>query len=156
MQIKVSNIAAVNILSWYNNEDTINNFKKMPLKIQWLIRKNMHAVENSVQSYAEFHNEILQTRNKEWFVEGNGKCKKVVIKKDGKDVETLKILDKYMEEYREYDKKLTEQLDKIAQEENTIEVQELDIDSFIEASDACSASFSADDLEALMLFTEAK
>ena len=39
MEIAVYNVTVMNILSWYNKEETRKKLNNLPLKLQWTIRK---------------------------------------------------------------------------------------------------------------------
>ena len=74
MQIKITNIIAVSELEWYNSK--VEELKKLPVKTQWTIRKNMKVLEPISQEFMTFRQELEEKKNSEWFVEGNGKCEK--------------------------------------------------------------------------------
>ena len=69
-------IVCVNEIAYYNNEETKEKFSKLPLKTQWTIRKNMKELEKYSKEFEAFRDDLILKRNKEWFVEGNGKCER--------------------------------------------------------------------------------
>ena len=118
MQIKITNIIAVSELEWYNSK--VEELKKLPLKTQWTIRKNMKVLEPISQEFMTFRQELEEKKTSEWFVEGNGKCEK---KTDDEGNEMLQILDEYMDEFLKYNNDLNKQINEIAFEEVEVEVE---------------------------------
>ena len=92
----MKNIAAINLIQWYTENETQKRLASLPLKIQWTLRKNMKALEPIATDFNEFRDELNKKRNAEWFVEDNGKCDKTT---DDNGEEVLKIKDEYLEEF---------------------------------------------------------
>ncbi len=150
MNKTIMNIAAVNVIAWYTQDGTQEKLKKLPLKMQWVIRKNMRVLEPLSKEFTDFRDELVQKRNDEWFVEDNGKCEKVT--KD--DQELLKIKEEYMDEFKEYEDSLNQQLNEIAIEENDVDLIPIILDDFVEAADAANSGIDIDDLDMLSVFEE--
>lgn len=150
MNKTIMNIAAVNVIAWYTQDGTQEKLKKLPLKMQWVIRKNMRILEPLSKEFTDFRDELVQKRNDEWFVEDNGKCEKVT--KD--DQELLKIKEEYMDEFKEYEDSLNQQLNEIAIEENDVDLIPIILDDFVEAADAANSGIDIDDLDMLSVFEE--
>lgn len=155
MKKNIMNIAAVNELNWYMNEATKEKMSKLPLKVQWTIRKNMKVLEPLSQNFTDFRDELIQKRNNEWFEEGNGKCERSTQKDaDGNDQEVLKILDEYMDEYREYENDMNRQLNDILVETNEVSLFPINIEEFVEIADQYDTGIDLDDIDMLSMFEE--
>ncbi len=153
MKKTIINIAAVNVISWYNNDATQTKLKKLPLKMQWTMRKNMKALEPLAKEFGDFRDELIQKRNEEWFVEGNGKCEKVTRKdENGVDQELLQILPECQDEFAEYEQELNVQLSEIAAEENTVEITPIDLEQFVDVADEYNTGIDMDDLDIISVF----
>lgn len=155
MQISINNMAAINIIDWYNNDDVQKKLSKLPLKIQWDIRKNMVALQSITKVFNTFRSELIKKRNEEWFVEGNGKCEKTtVVDENGNEQEALQVIDKYQDELRQYEDNLNKQLAEILMEENELDVISFNIDEFVEKADDSHAGLDIHDLDIIMIFAE--
>jgi len=149
MKIKISNILAVSEIEWYNKkQDLLKNF---PLRTQWLIRKNMKALESFAQEFLNFRQELEEQKTKEWFTEGNGKCERTT-DEDGNEI--LKILEDKMDDFTAYNDKLNQQINEIAFEEVEVEVTPIDLDIIVNISDEQQLDFNMDDIDMLSLFEE--
>ena len=152
MKKTIMNIAAVNVISWYNNDDTRAKLKKLPLTTQWTMRKNMRALEPLAKEFGDFRDELVQKRNEEWFVEGNGKCEKVTREVDGQEQELLQILPDLQEEFAQYEQELNVQLNEIMVEENEVEITPIDLEEFVEMADEYKTGIDMDDLDIISVF----
>lgn len=153
MKKTIVNIAAVNVISWYNNAETQTKLKKLPLKMQWTLRKNMKAIEPLSKEFGDFRDELVQKRNEEWFVEGNDKCEKVTQQdENGQDQEMLKIKEEYIEEFQQYEQDLNKQLEEIMVEENEFEYTPIDLEEFIDMADAADSGIDMDDVDVVSVF----
>ena len=153
MKKTVINIAAVNVISWYNNEDTQAKLKKLPLKMQWNIRKNMKALEPLAKEFGDFRDELIQKRNAEWFVEDNGKCEKVMQPdENGQEQEMLKIKDEFIEDFQAYENDLNQQLVEIMNEGNEVDFVPIDLEAFVDMADAADAGVDMDDVDVISIF----
>jgi len=147
-------IVALNMDAWYAQDETIKKLDKMPLKFQWTLRKNMKHLSEVADEFKTFRDELIQKRNNEWFVEGNGKCEKSIEKnKDGEDVEMLKILPDHLDEFKQYEAEMNSSLQDILLEEEDYAFTEIDIESVIDASEEKDAGIKMSDLDMLSLFT---
>lgn len=148
-------IACVNEIAYYNNEETKEKFNKLPLKTQWTIRKNMKELEKYSQEFESFRNDLITKRNEEWFVEGNGKCEKYTQKNEnGEDIEMLRIVPEYMDEYNEYETKMNLELQEILKETNEVTFTGINLDDFIEQADG--TGITMDDVDMISLFEESE
>ena len=153
MKKNIINIAAVNVISWYNNDDTRAKLKTLPLKMQWTLRKNMKALEPLAKEFGDFRDELVQKRNDEWFTEGNGKCEKFTQPDaDGNEQEMLRIKDEFMDDFRAYDEDLNRQLNEIMSEGNDIEYTPIDLEEFVEMADAANSGIDMDDIDIISIF----
>lgn len=138
----------IELITWYQEEDTQKRLSTLPLKTQWLIRKNIKMIEPIYNNFNEFRNELIQKRNEEWFVEGNGKCDKTT-SETGEEI--LKIKDRYLEKFNKYDDELNSQIIEIVDEDNALpDLNVIDVDALIEAVDN-ECTLEINDLEALSL-----
>lgn len=147
MQLKITNIIAVSTLEWYNQKT--EELKKLPLKTQWTIRKNMKILEPISQEFMNFRQELEEKKTSEWFVEGNGKCEK---KTDEDGNEILKILDEYMDEFMSYNNDINQQINEIAFEEVEVEVNEIDLEDLVNYIDENKIDLDMDDIDMLSIF----
>lgn len=122
-------LEVINFINWYQKEDTQNRLSKLPLKTQWTLLKNVKILEPIFNNFQEFRQELINKRNEEWFVEGNGKCEK--INENGE--EALRIKDEYLEEFHNNDEQLNNQIKEIVEEENELELFSINIDKLIES-----------------------
>ena len=146
MKIKITNIIAVSEINWYNNQDELKN---LPLKTQWAIRKNMKVLEPISKEFMNFRQELEEKKTNEWFVEGNGKCKKIT---DDEGNEILQILDEYMDEFTAYNDSLNQQINEIAFEEVEVEVDGIDLDEIVNYIDENDLKLNMDDIEMLSIY----
>lgn len=146
MKIKITNIIAVSEINWYNNQDELKN---LPLKTQWAIRKNMKVLEPISKEFMNFRQELEEKKTNEWFVEGNGKCKKTT---DDEGNEVLQILDEYMDEFTAYNDSLNQQINEIAFEEVEVEVDGIDLDEIVNYIDENDLKLNMDDIDMLSIF----
>ena len=146
MKIKITNIIAVSEINWYNNQDELKN---LPLKTQWAIRKNMKVLEPISKEFMNFRQELEEKKTNEWFIEGNGKCKKIT---DDEGNEILQILDEYMDEFTAYNDNLNQQINEIAFEEVEIEVDGIDLDEIVNYIDENDLKLNMDDIDMLSIF----
>ena len=146
MNIKITNIIAVSEINWYNNQDELKN---LPLKTQWAIRKNMKVLEPISKEFMNFRQELEEKKTNEWFVEGNGKCKKTT---DDEGNEVLQILDEYMDEFTAYNDSLNQQINEIAFEEVEVEVDGIDLDEIVNYIDENDLKLNMDDIDMLSIF----
>lgn len=147
MQIKITNIIAVSELEWYNSK--VEELKKLPLKTQWTIRKNMKVLEPISQEFMIFRQELEEKKTSEWFVEGNGKCEK---KTDDEGNEMLQILDEYMDEFLKYNNDLNKQINEIAFEEVEVEIEEINLEDIVNYVDGKDIELNMDDIDMLSIF----
>lgn len=148
-------IVCVNEIAYYNNAETKEKFAKLPLKTQWTIRKNMKELEKYSKEFEAFRDDLILKRNKEWFVEGNGKCEKYTQKNEnGEDVEMLRITEEYMEEYNKYEMNMNLELQEILKESNEITFTPINLDDFIEQADG--TGITMDDVDMISLFEESE
>ena len=155
MEIAVYNVTVMNILSWYNKEETRKKLNNLPLKLQWTIRKNMRAIEGAAKAFGEFREDLMRKRDEEWFTEGNGKCEKTMLTDaDGNEREGFKILDEYQDALKAYEDDINHQLSEIALEKNTFEVIPLNFDELVEIADECGADLNMDDIDVLSPFED--
>lgn len=146
MKIKITNIIAVSEINWYNNQEELKN---LPLKTQWAIRKNMKVLEPISKEFMNFRQELEEKKTNEWFVEGNGKCKKIT---DDEGNEILQILDEYMDEFTAYNDSLNQQINEIAFEEVEVEVDGIDLDEIVNYIDENDLKLNMDDIDMLSIF----
>lgn len=148
-------IVALNMNTWYTSDETRKKLDKLPLKIQWTVRKNMKDFITATNEFNAFKEELIQKRNNKWFVEGNGKCEKYIQKdENNKEVEMLRIIPEYMEEYLEYEHEINKSLQEILLEENNYTFTKIDLDTIVDASDEKDAGITMDDLDMLSIFSE--
>lgn len=151
MKKNIMTVHAVNFMTYYNNEDTKKKLSSLPLKMQWTIRKNVRELSKISQEFEDFRNDLIQKRNDEWFVEGNGKCEKYTQKNaNGEDVEMLKITKEYMDDYKKYEDNLNAQLEDILKEINEIDYTPIDIDDFIDKAEG--TDITMDDVDMISIF----
>ena len=146
MKIKITNIIAVSEINWYNNQDELKN---LPLKTQWAIRKNMKVLEPISKEFMNFRQELEEKKTNEWFVEGNGKCKKTT---DDEGNEVLQILDEYMDEFTAYNDSLNQQINEIAFEVVEVEIDGIDLDEIVNYIDENDLKLNMDDIDMLSIF----
>lgn len=150
MNKTIINLIAINEEAWYTRDDTQEKLKALPLKLQWRIRKNMKPLEIIAKEFKDFRTELEQKRNLEWFLEGNGKCKKIT-QENGEEV--LQILDDCLDDFRKYEEDLNRQINEVIQEEATIEYTPIDLEEIIELVDSMEdMAFTMDDLDMLSIF----
>lgn len=148
-------IVCVNEIAYYNKEETKEKFGKLPLKTQWIIRKNMKELEKYSKEFEAFRDDLILKRNQEWFVDGNGKCEKYTQKNEnGEDVEMLRIVEEYMEEYNEYEAKMNQELQEILIESNEVTFTPINLDDFIEQAEG--TGITMDDVDMISLFEESE
>lgn len=147
MKITISNILAVSEIEWYNKQQEA--LKKLPLKTQWSIRKNMKALESFSQEFLNFRQDLEEQKTKEWFVEGNGKCEKTT-DEDGNEI--LQILEDYMEDFLAYNNKLNQQINDIAFEEIEVEITPIDLEEIVDIIDKEKIELNMDDIDMLSIF----
>lgn len=153
MEKKIMTLAAVNVMSWYNNDGTRDKLKKMPLKMQWALRKNMKAIEPLSKDFGDFRDELIAKRNEEWFSEDNGKCERITQEDEsGQEQEMLKVKDEFLDDFKAYEDELNKQLNEIMQEENTVEYTPIDLEEFVEAADENDAGIDIDDMDIISIF----
>lgn len=151
MKKNIMMVHAVNFMTYYNNEDTKKKLSSLPLKMQWIIRKNVRELSKISQEFEDFRNDLIQKRNDEWFVEGNGKCEKYTQKNgNGEDVEMLKITKEYMDDYKKYEDNLNAQLEDILKEINEIDYTPIDMDDFIDKAEG--TDITMDDVDMISIF----
>lgn len=138
-------IEVINLMNWYQNDDTQNRLSTLPLKIQWTLRKNIKLLEPIFNNFNDFRNELIQKRNEEWFVEGNGKCEKI----KENDEEMLRVKDEFIDEFHKSDNKLNEQIKEIINEENDLDFSLIDIDKLVDSieNDEENCKINISDLE---------
>ena len=150
MNKTIINLIAINEEAWYTRDETQEKLKALPLKLQWRIRKNMKPLETIAKEFQDFRAELEQKRNLEWFLEGNGKCKKIT-QENGEEV--LQILDDCLDDFRKYEEDLNRQINEVIQEEATIEYTPIDLEEIIELVDSMEdTAFTMDDLDMLSIF----
>lgn len=148
-------IVCVNEIAYYNNEETKEKFSKLPLKTQWTIRKNMKELEKYSKEFEAFRDDLILKRNEEWFVEGNGKCERYTQKNENdEDVEMLRILPEFMDEYNEYEAKMNLDLQEILKESNEITFTPINLDDFIEQAEG--TGITMDDVDMISIFEESE
>lgn len=125
-------IDAITIVEWYVKEETQKRLQTLPIKEQWVIRKNLKALESIVQNFNNFRNDLAQKRNEEWFNEKDGKCYKTKTDQ-GKDV--LQIKDEYKDDLKAYDDKVNTEIFNILEENIDTNLTAINIDNLIEAVD---------------------
>lgn len=125
-------IDAITIVEWYVKEETQKRLQTLPIKEQWIIRKNLKALESIVQNFNNFRNDLAQKRNEEWFNEKDGKCYKTKTDQ-GKDV--LQIKDEYKDDLKAYDDKVNTEIFNILEENIDTNLTAINIDNLIEAVD---------------------
>lgn len=151
MKKNIMTVNAVNFMTYYNSENTKNKLSSLPLKMQWTIRKNVRELSKISQEFEDFRNDLIQKRNDEWFVEGNGKCEKYTQKNaNGEDVEMLKITKEYMDDYKKYEDNLNAQLEDILKEINEIDYTPIDMDDFIDKAEG--TDITMDDVDMISIF----
>lgn len=151
MKKNIMMVHAVNFMTYYNNEDTKKKLSSLPLKMQWTIRKNVRELSKISQEFEDFRNDLIQKRNNEWFVEGNGKCERYTQKNaNGEDVEMLRITEEYMDDYKKYEDDLNVQLEDILKEINEIDYTPIDMDDFIDKAEG--TDITMDDVDMISIF----
>lgn len=144
-------VVCVNEITYYKNNDTQERLATLPLKLQWIIRKNMKELGKYSKEFNDFRNELIAKRNEEWFIEGNGKCERYTAKnEDGEETEMLRIIDEYMEEYKKYEEDMNSQLQEILLESNEINITPIDMDDFIDKAEGTTITMN--DVDMISLF----
>lgn len=153
MKKNIMMIQAVNFVSYYNNEETKKRLSSLPLKLQWTIRKNVKEISKLSKEFEDFRTDLLQKRNEEWFVEGNGKCEKFTEKiSNGEEREMLRITNEYIDEYKTYEKEINNQLEDILKEMNEITYTPIDLDDFVEKAEG--TDITMDDVDMISMFED--
>ena len=153
MKKNIMMIQAVNFVSYYNNEETKKRLSSLPLKLQWTIRKNVKEISKLSKEFEDFRADLLQKRNEEWFVEGNGKCEKFTEKtSNGEEREMLRITNEYIDEYKTYEKEINNQLEDILKEMNEITYTPIDLDDFVEKAEG--TDITMDDVDMISMFED--
>lgn len=151
MKKNIMMIQAVNFVSYYNNEETKKRLSSLPLKLQWTIRKNVKEISKLSKEFEDFRAELIQKRNEEWFVEGNGKCEKFTEKTpNGEEREMLRITNEYIDEYKIYENGINAQLEDILKETNEINYTPIDLDDFVEQAEG--TDITMDDIDMISMF----
>ena len=155
MTKEIQVVVCVNEIAYYNSNDAKKRLATLPLKLQWVIRKNMKELEKYSKEFETFRDELIQKRNHEWFVEGNGKCEKYTEKdENGNDVEMLRVIPDLMEEYSEYERDMNMQLQEILLEKNEVNICPIDLDDFVEKAE--NTEITMDDIDMISLFEESE
>ena len=147
MKTTIQNIVAINLIQWYKDSSTYERLSSLPLKIQWVLRKNMKVLEPISNTFNEFKDDLTKKRNEVWFVEGNGRCEKTT---DDNGEEILKIKEECLEDFYKYDEELNKQIKEIVEEETEVDLQPMDIEELLELD---NIDLNIDDLEMLNAFT---
>lgn len=139
-------IDVIDIMFWYQDENTKERLTTLPLKTQWILRKNIKLLEPIYNNFIEFRDELIKKRNEKWFVQDNGKCD--IVEEEGESI--LRIKEEYMEEFTKYEDELNSQIAEIIEEDNDIEkLMPIDVDTLIETVDENENKLEIKDLEAL-------
>ncbi len=148
MKKVIENIVAINVVSWYQKEDTQTKLKSIPLKTQWVLLKNMKKIEPIAENFNKFRNDLNAQRNAAWFTEGNDKCERVT---NENNQEVLQVKEEYLEEFYKYDEELNNQIKEIIEEEVEIEYTPINFEDLLNSDDI---ELNIVDLDMLSVFEE--
>lgn len=138
-------IDIVTICAWYKacrekEEQPLNN---LPLKIQWILKKNITTLQPIAENFLSFRDEN----------EKNVQMKYADDEHSYEDVDennqaVRKIRDEYQEQFQNDLNEINNKLNEIAMEQNEVEIEFLNIESLIEELPEHS-TLTIDDLEIL-------
>lgn len=136
------NIEVLNIVAYANNMSK-EKLDELPLKFRWKLKKNMDKLRPIAESYETFRNERIQELQTDWFNEE--KSEEIIQTKmdesgnpmldaDGNEITEpmRKIKEEFMDDYRKIVDELNAKLNEIAYEDNDIEIDTIDFDTFID------------------------
>lgn len=105
---------ALTILNWVESRDSFWAKEKLPIKIQWDMRKNISELKKIRDAYNEFYQKIIDKYSKDEYSED-------IENEDG--TVTRNVKQEHMEEY-------TNEVREILTIENEVELKQFDIDDF--------------------------
>lgn len=161
---EITILNAVNLVAYYKkireNEKEKDKFNVFSVGTQWHLKKNMDILASATASYEEFRAEKQQEINDRYF--SDQYSDPTVIKKmvDGeeKEFKGRQVKSEYMDEYKEANLKLGEELFKLASEKVSVQIYPIDLDAEIDTLDkqdnANTANLTMDDLDFLNFFQE--
>lgn len=96
----ITNFDAVNYLAWIEHENSFWATAKLPIKLQWNMKKNISTLRNIKNSYDEFYNKIQEKYSVDEYSEEkeqNGQTVRVVksehINDFNKELNDLLVID---------------------------------------------------------------
>lgn len=157
MTIEVYNVVA------YFNQISKEKLTALPTKMRWYIRKNLNRFIPISKEFDDFRVDLAKELQTEYF--GEEKSVEEVRDKLGDNGEPLKDVDgnietetirrvkpEYIDEYKAKLEEVNKKLEEIASEKQEIEIDEIDLDGFVETMpDDCPITY--EDLDILSAFT---
>lgn len=152
-----------NIVSYFSKMPN-EKMTALPTKMRWYIRKNLTRFAPIAKDFEEFRNDIIKDIQTEYF--GEEKSEEImqdVVGQDGQPVRdgegnivterARKVKDEFLDEYRKKLEEVNAKLNEIAVEKQEIEIDEIDLDGFVETMPEDSI-ITYDDLDMLSAFTK--
>ena len=142
---KIKSFTCLEVLAICNfiNQLTEEKDEKLGLKLRWTIKKGFDKLQPIAKRYEDFRQEYVTKLQNEWFNEEKSEeFMQTVVDNEGNPIldaegneqtqPARKIKEEFMKDYQVAVDELNQKLQEIAEEQNEVEMDVFDIDSFVE------------------------
>ena len=148
-------VVAINECAWYGKEDVKERLKKLPLTIQYVIKKNMKPLQEMEADFQQFRDEQEMKLKEKWFDDEHSVTTKVKQPgPDGKEqeVDGRQIKDEFLKDYQADVLNLNKQLEGLLTQTDEVKYTPINLDYLVET--AGDDSITIDDVDMISLFSE--
>lgn len=138
-------IEIVNVVAYFNQMDA-EKLKCLPTKMRWNIKKNLGRIVPIAKQFEEFRNELVAELQQNWFDDEHS------VEVEEENGKMRKVKEEFLPDYEKAVEDVNAKLQDILAEKNTVEVDTIDVDGFVDKMpDDCPIEF--EDLDVLSVFT---
>lgn len=152
MEKSFSTLEIINIVAWYKQarENEKKPLSELPLKWQWILKKNISAMNTVAENFNSFRDEAEKSLREEFATD-----EKSIIDTDENGQEIRRVKDEFLSDFQEKTNEFNKRLGEIIAEMNTIEITTINIDELID-SVGDTSNLTIDDLDILSFMGEEK
>ena len=143
----LTTLEAIATVKWYQDiqENENKPLTELPIKIQWIIKKNIKKLEPISQNFFSFREESEDIIRQEYATDE--KSEETINEETGETIRQVKS--EFITEYQNRVNELNQKLTEIVLENNDIDLDTIDLETIIEENGDKFINLTVEDLDAL-------